>query len=375
MHTFYQPNTNTSAPKGSLMQIPPTIASPADESDDQRKRLMQYSHFSAPVHALLALDAGRMGSWSLDVVTGEVVGDRLVANLLGFDYDAQPWPVAQFFSSVHPDDVEHVQQAVDRAFAGETAYYDTTFRANHGGAQNADIWLGARGQVTERGEDGEPLRVVGVNWDATEQKTQEQKLAMLAAEMDHRIKNAFAVILALVKLGDKLTHDKTEFATKLLAQVEAMSTAHALSARMARTTKNADSPLSILEILEASLAPWLDHSFDGPQRVTITCDPKMMIPPRKVSPLAMALYEVSTNATKHGALAGPDGTVEIVVSQTSDDMAQLVWTETSVDVDEKLEDGFGAVLLQHCAQILGGTATQTPTDDRFQTILTMDLTD
>lgn len=359
------------------MRTPPVAPDVAVDIVQQHKRLQQYSHFSAPVHALLALDAGRMGSWSLDIPTGDVVGDRLVATLLGFDFDAQPWHVSQFFTSVHPEDRDFVQKAVDQALSGENPYYDTIFRASHGDTNNADVWLGARGQVTERDEDGTPLRLAGVNWDATEQKSHEQKLGLLAAEMDHRIKNAFSVILALLKIGDKLSSTKADFATTLRAQVEAMATAHALSARMARTTEDADTKLSMIEIIEASLTPWLADDTDRPKRVSIVCDPEILVPPRKVSPLAMLLYEVSTNATKHGALAEMDGKVEVIVARTSETTVVLRWTEIAPDIQPQSEamDGFGAVLLQHCAQNLGGTVTQSKTPGRYQTECTMDLTE
>lgn len=341
----------------------------------QEHKSQQFNRLNAPIHALLALDAGRMGSWSLDVESGEVIGDRLVARLLGLGYEIQPWTIDDFFTSVHPDDRAAVHDAVDKAFSGETPYYDAIFRTTRKDADGSDMWLGARAQVTERAEDGRPLRVVGVNWDATAQKTQEKKLAMLAAEMDHRIKNAFAVILALVKIGDKVSPDKESFATTLRAQVEAMATAHALSARMARATNDADSELSILEILETSLAPWLDHHIDGPKRVMIACEPDALIPPRKVSPLAMALYEFSTSATKHGALAGAEGRVDIIVKRLSENKVELVWDET--DNDETVlrpeADDFSEVLLQHCAQTLGGDMVQSQTNTGIRKVLTFDL--
>ena len=358
------------------MQSPPTAAATPVDLTQQKNRLKQISHFSAPVHAMLALDAGRMGSWSLDIPTGEVVGDRLVASLLGFQYDAQPWQAEQFYSSVHPDDLAEVQLAVDKALAGETPFYDIVFRTNQADESRPDVWLGARGQVTERDEGGAPLRLAGVNWDATAQKVNEQKLATLAAEMDHRIKNAFAVIRALVKIGVQSSSDKEDFASILSAQVEAMATAHALSARMARTTADADTKLDIREIIETSLAPWLNGPDDMSQRVGIICDKNMQIPPRKVSPLAMILYEISTNAAKHGALAEADGKVNITVDRHLDDAVTLKWTETADIAPRATETtGFGTVLLSHCAQNLGGSITQTKTVTGFETVLTIDLAD
>lgn len=193
--------------------------------------------------------------------------------------------------------------------------------------------------------------------------------------MDHRIKNAFAVILALVNLGDKMSDSQADFALTLRAQVEAMATAHTLSARMARSTADADTKLSIVDIIEASLTPWLGPDASGPKRVTLDCDDAILIPPRKVSPLAMVLYEISTNATKHGPLATPDGKVVITVTRQSDDEVLFVWTETAAEntFEADAKTGFGAVLLEHCAQNLGGSVTQTRDHNGFRMALTINL--
>lgn len=343
----------------------------------QDHRLQAYSHFGAPVHALLALDAGRMGSWSLDIETSTVVGDRRMSQFFGLDFDAQPWPLETCFSAIDDGDLAAVQASVQKALSGETDNYDTAFRVNPNPDSKTEMWLGARGQVTEWAEDGRPLRLVGVNWDATAQQQGEAKLAALAAEMDHRIKNAFSVIIALLNIGHRRSSGKEDFATTLRAQVEAMATAHSLSARMARKTQDSDTKLSILEIIEASLAPWLGHTCDSQQRVSITCDAALAIPPLKVSALAMILYEMSTNAAKHGALSGSNGKVDVTVVPETDAGLVLTWSETGIDYRPHLQsdaaEGFGTVLLQHCAQNLGGTLTDTELDDGHQTILRIDL--
>jgi two-component sensor histidine kinase len=341
----------------------------------QKERLEQFEDFSAPVRALLALDAGRMGSWSLNVVTGEVHGDRLVANLLGYNYDQQPWDIGEFFEAIEIEDRELVQEAVDKALSGESPVYDVEFRAKRKNSTDPVKWLGARGQVTEREENGDPTRMVGVNWDATDQKVSEGKLAMLAAEMDHRVKNAFAVIRALINLGDRTTNDKHEFATMLRAQVEAMATAHSMSAKMARSTADAASFVCVREIINAALSPWLIPNVFTNDRVRIRCDDDIMIHPRKVSPLAMVLYELSSNAIDHGPLSADEGTIEITVARTSTANVTLDWTEASVATIEPTttKGGFGAVLLENCAMNLGGSVKQDQTPTGLHVSLTMDV--
>ena len=325
-----------------------------------KDRLDPFDNVNASTRALLALDAGRMGCWSVNLVTEQVLGDRFIANLLGLDYDAQPWSLADGFDLIDPIDLDRVQAIVAKAISGETPTYDVEYRRRRTDPSMPVQWLGARAQITEWAEDGTALRAVGVSWDATEQKVGEEKLAVMAAEMDHRVKNAFAVIRALINLGDRTTDSKDEFVTTLRSQVEAMAMAHAVSARMARTTADADSLLGIHDIIVSSLKPWLTDKQDAPARVHIDCDPALMIHPRKVSPLAMVLYEISTNATKYGPLSTPIGEIHIAVTPMADDMVRLVWSETSDtrDAQPEAQSGFGTVLLENCAINLGGTVTK-----------------
>lgn len=322
----------------------------------QRDRDEFFDNVTPSTRALLALDAGRMGCWSINIGTNEIVGDRFDANLLGLNYDEQPWTREQFYKIVHPDDLDHVKATVAKALSGVDPNYNVDFRKFNNDPNAPVQWLGARGQVTEWDEHGNPLRIVGVNWDATEQKIGEQKLTAMAAEMDHRVKNAFAVIRALINLGNRTTDSKDEFVTTLRSQVEAMAMAHAVSARMARTTADADSLLNVHDIISSALAPWLGDKIEHTDRVKITCDPSLTIHPRKVSPLAMVLYELSTNATKYGPLSTDTGHIDISVHEKSGDEVLLIWSETSDPPpnESPTQSGFGTVLLDNCAINLGG---------------------
>ena len=319
---------------------------------------------NATLRAMLALDAGRMGSWSWDIVAGHVVGDPFVAKLLSLDFASQPWPLEAVFANMHPDDLPAVQDAVDAALLGADNY-EVTFR--DGGIDPATgkagaRWLGARGRVTERDATGAPLRMIGVNWDATAQKNTEERLALLAGEMDHRVKNAFAVIRALINLGARTPGDKADFAASLRSQVEAMASAHELSARMARTpTQDQDTRLPVSELLKTALAPWLGaHEAD---RVSIEMFIDFSLEPFQVSALSMLLYELATNAVKYGSLGEAGGRLRVTGDIVGDDTAQLAWVETThsditppADVNAA---GFGSVLMSHCAKSLGATIDRT----------------
>ena len=349
---------------------------PDAAGEELREQLAHYDDVQAPLRALLALEAGRMGSWRWDIPAGTVTGDAFVAELLNMEFDAQPWPVGDVFASMHPEDLPRVQGEVDKALAGADLY-EVEFRDRIidpvTGAEGLR-WLGARGRVTRRSDAGEPLEMIGVNWDATQQKTHEQRLSMLAGEMDHRVKNAFAVIRALISLGERAPGDKRGFAQTLKAQVQAMADAHAISARLARTKGAPAAPVPIAEVIETALAPWLGEAGQATgAAIELDLDRGVLVLPRNVSAIAMLAYELATNATKYGPLGEAGGTLEVVVAREGAQEAVLRWTETTrgpamkdraaAEASGGVSTGFGSVLIQHCVGTLRGRVRREVTPD------------
>ena len=128
--------------------------------------------------------APSIGMWDWDVQNDLVRADEGFAALFGVDpaRAAQGAPIAAFFDGVHPDDVEQVRAAVDRAITtGET--YDTQYRVI--GPDGHWRWMASRGQC-EMAPDGTPLRFPGASFDIHARKSAELRLA------------------ALLELGDRL---------------------------------------------------------------------------------------------------------------------------------------------------------------------------
>ena len=342
------------------------------------ERLTHYADDAAATRARLALDAGRMGSWAWDIETGTVTGDPEVARLFGIDYDAQPWPVDTIFSSIHRDDVAMVETEVQQALDGDVDY-DVTFRNNT--SDDHPVWLGARGRVTQRDDVGKPQRMVGVNWDATPEIVREKQLELLAGEMDHRVKNAFAVMRALINLGQRSQTNVRNFADTLKGQVQALADAHAISARMARSHSAPDVSVPVLEVLRTALEPWLDGRDRTGTTIHIDVDETLTLAPRDVSSVAMLAYELTTNATKYGPLGNQGGMLRVAFAHTGEDVV-LSWTEelpegearnaaktaAEHDAAQGEPSGFGSTLIRHCAATLGARVRRemTPTGLHFE---------
>jgi two-component sensor histidine kinase len=123
--------------------------------------------------------------------------------------------------------------------------------------------------------------------------------------------------------------------------------------------ENAD----LRDLLSGSLAP-----YAGAGRVVLRGE-DIVLRPRAVLTLAMAVHELTTNAAKYGALSTPAGRIEIQWQPArADDNRQILrieWIETGgPPVVEPEQRGFGSKLIEGSISAeLGGKATLSFTSD------------
>lgn len=115
----------------------------------------------------IALQSGRVGTWSRDCATGLMTCDDAVANLLGREVeDFARGGVEFFYLCVHPDDRAAVRAALDAAVRHQAEYFQEYRIVQPGGCV---LWLAVRAAI-ERTPDGTPLRINGAAVDITEMK-------------------------------------------------------------------------------------------------------------------------------------------------------------------------------------------------------------
>ena len=139
----------------------------------------------------------------------------------------------------------------------------------------------------------EPGRFAALFLNVTERKQAEARQALLSREVDHRAKNALAVVqsvLRLTRAGDLPRYIRT-----VEGRVSALARAQTLLAE--DRWHGAD----LRTLLRGELAPFL-----AGQRVELD-GPPVALPAIAAQPLAMAVHELATNAVKHGALSVPGG--------------------------------------------------------------------
>ena len=128
------------------------------------------------------------------------------------------------------------------------------------------------------------------------QKAAEEHRLILMREIDHRAKNALAVVLSVVRLAPRGS-SPAHFAATIEGRISAMARAHSLLAATAWRG-------GMLETLaKDELAP---HA--GQARIS---GPAVQLAAEAVQPMAMVLHELTANATQHGALSAPSGQVDL----------------------------------------------------------------
>lgn len=84
-------------------------------------------------------------------------------------------PIAEFFTAMHPDDVERVQEAIAATLAGNVSFACDYRLIQPDGSIK---WVFAQGRCT-MGQDGAPLRFPGVTFDISDQKSIEELMSVI----------------------------------------------------------------------------------------------------------------------------------------------------------------------------------------------------
>ena len=136
----------------------------------------------------LAVEAGRIGTWDLDLQTDECLISPEMAQLMDFSSEQTTVPGAQWRKSIFPDDRALMASALAAANENDVPF-DLEFRiALKDGTQR---WLYSRGAVS-RDASGKALHMYGASIDVTESKRREEQLGYQA----HLLENIQDAVMA-----------------------------------------------------------------------------------------------------------------------------------------------------------------------------------
>ncbi|NGO51041.1 PAS domain S-box protein [Allomesorhizobium camelthorni] len=203
-------------------------------------------------------------------------------------------------------------------------------------------------------------RVIGASKiarDISERKESQHRILMLMREVNHRVKNQYAVILSMIRETSKRSRDSLEFEKQVRNRIMALARSHDLL--VLAEWRGA----TVFELLLAQVKP-----FGNEDCITMS-GPSIVLQPNAVQYLGIAFHELATNSAKYGALSAFGGTIKVEWTLERDSEGKksfcLSWAELGGPaVAEVTEHGFGKIVLEKVTPTaLGGVGAVTYAPD------------
>jgi PAS domain S-box-containing protein len=113
----------------------------------------------------LALEGAQAGKWDWDMTTNKLDLNNTWYTRLGYEVGELPPILDSFKRVVHPGDLPQVMSDLESYMSGLHSVYESKYRMITKGGDTQ--WVIDRGLITQRGKNGEPQRMTGVNVNIT----------------------------------------------------------------------------------------------------------------------------------------------------------------------------------------------------------------
>ncbi|MGM0369989.1 MAG: sensor domain-containing diguanylate cyclase [Bacillota bacterium] len=126
----------------------------------------------------MAIEGANLGLWDWNKRDGEIKFNDKWAEMLGYDLDEIDQNIEEWKKRIHSEDKKRVLTKLNNHLEGKTDYYETEHRLK---TKSGDWkWIKDKGQVMERDEDGDVIRVVGIHQDINDRMEAKQKIEYLS---------------------------------------------------------------------------------------------------------------------------------------------------------------------------------------------------
>jgi PAS domain S-box-containing protein len=301
-------------------------------------------------HELLALaeQSAGIGIWDTDLATDMVRGTPTFFRIMGLPVSIEPVPNDVVRAVRHPEDAARVRDGFRAALAQGQESYEVEYRIIR--PSDGELrWIFGRGRAV-RDHNGKPVRYSGVDIDITERKRAEEHVRLLLGELNHRSNNLLTVVQALARQTADTAEAKA-FAERLSQRLAGLAASNALL--VSGRWQGVD--------VESLVRSQLAHFVGDLGRRARLDGPPLRLNPKAAQALGMTLYELATNAVKHGALTGAVGRIELgwsVVPAPAGYEFRMTWLECEgPQVPPPQRNGFGRTVMERMiAGALDGTA-------------------
>ncbi|MGH6987692.1 MAG: PAS domain S-box protein [Caulobacteraceae bacterium] len=232
------------------------------------------------------------------------------------------------------------------------------------------LWV--RNSVCAIGDgDGRLTHAVAVSIDITEGKQAQEQQTLLLREMNHRVKNLFAITSGLVSLSARSALTPGEMAASVRERLNALSRAHELTRPGVTGMITRGAQETTLHALVGTI--FAPYASGRPVMAVEGAD--AAIGAATITSMALVMHELATNAAKYGALALPGGAVDIHCA-VEGERFELHWKERGgppLDGEPQVE-GFGGTLTRRVIEDqFGGTIARSWEADGLRIRLSIPL--
>ena len=154
----------------------------------------------------LAIEFGQLGLWEWNIEADEIQALHVTRDLPA---PATRLTTKESLEFIYPEDRDRVLDSVQAALR-DSSRFDAEFRLQEGGTLR---WLASKGEVI-RDPHGQPLRMLGVNYDITARKQSEEALReadrrkdKFLATLAHELRNPLAPIRNALQVMRLAPHD------------------------------------------------------------------------------------------------------------------------------------------------------------------------
>jgi len=302
---FARPNLNDSFLLTIAFVISTAVPSLVLSADVVTRRLSEERHRALVEHAKDIVA-------TLDLHLRVTSVNPAIERILGF---APAEVVGRSLRHHVPQEQPHTHAEMNRKFQGAaSAQYDFEVLTKAGVRRILEVNSKLIADAT-----GKPVAIHAIARDITERKEAKRAEAHLA-ELDHRVKNLLATMIAVSQRTREGHTSMDEFVSAFDGRIRSMAEAHTL------LSTGRWRGVNLAQLVRQELAPCagaLNTMVEGPD-IVLAAD--------AAQPVAFVLHELATNAAKYGALSSPKGHVSVQWHQRANEHIPgalvLEWKET-----------------------------------------------
>ncbi len=276
-----------------------------------------------------------------------------------FGYTAEE-AIGQSVRMLIPEGLQSEEtEIIERLSRGERIpSYDTTRRRKDGTYISVSLTVSPI-----RDPSGVIVGASKIARDITAAKESEHRIRMLMREVNHRVKNQFAVILSVIRETSRRASNPRDFENQVRDRIMALSRSHDL------LVTSEWSGASIVDLIQEQLKP-----FGHEAQISLS-GPMVTLLPNAVQHIGMAFHELGNNSCRFGALGREGGSVSIKwqIEPSPDGLRRfhLDWEENSPPMPASYVrsngSGFGNVVLQRVTpQALSGSSESVNSPGHFR---------